>query len=222
MHIGLIGGIGPAATDYYYRRLIQLYAGSTHSLDITIAHADVATLSANAARGAASEQAGIFLSLIGRLRDAGAQVAAITSMTGHFCVREVEARSPLPIISALPALEATIAGRGLHRVGLLGTRVVMQTGCYGALRSSDLVIPADSFDDVHQAYLGIATNGRSTGEQRRTLFEAGRALCEKGAQAVVLGGTDMFLAFADQDVGFETIDCADVHAEAIYRASTAA
>ena len=41
MHIGLIGGIGPAATEFYYRGLIDRYANSNRALDLTIVHADV-------------------------------------------------------------------------------------------------------------------------------------------------------------------------------------
>ena len=57
MQIGLIGGIGPAATDYYYRRLIAGFAARGASLDMTIAHADTPTLLANQTNGAAAVQA---------------------------------------------------------------------------------------------------------------------------------------------------------------------
>jgi aspartate racemase len=40
MHIGLIGGIGPAAMDFYYRRLISTFASKQAALDLTIVHAD--------------------------------------------------------------------------------------------------------------------------------------------------------------------------------------
>jgi aspartate racemase len=40
MHIGLIGGIGPAATDFYYRRLISTFASKKAALELTIVHAD--------------------------------------------------------------------------------------------------------------------------------------------------------------------------------------
>jgi aspartate/glutamate racemase len=44
MHIGLIGGIGPAATDFYYRRLISTFASRKAALELTIVHADTPTL----------------------------------------------------------------------------------------------------------------------------------------------------------------------------------
>ena len=47
MHIGLIGGIGPAATAFYYQRIVQLFALAAVPLDLTIAHTDLASLMAN-------------------------------------------------------------------------------------------------------------------------------------------------------------------------------
>ena len=60
MHIGLIGGIGPAATEYYYRGLIERYARLGSALDLTIAHADVQEMARNLANRAARKQAEIF------------------------------------------------------------------------------------------------------------------------------------------------------------------
>jgi aspartate racemase len=66
MHIGLIGGIGPAATDYYYRGLIERHAKAGTHLELTIAHADVRELTANAANNHAQKQADSFLRLVRR------------------------------------------------------------------------------------------------------------------------------------------------------------
>jgi aspartate racemase len=49
MHIGLIGGIGPAATDFYHRRLISTFTREQAALDLTIVHADTPTLLDNLA-----------------------------------------------------------------------------------------------------------------------------------------------------------------------------
>jgi len=69
----------------------------------------------------------------------------------------------------------------------------------------------------------MAMTGRATDEQRRILFTIGRQLREtKRAEVVLLGGTDMFLAFQGQDCGFPVLDCADMHIEALYRVSTRA
>ena len=108
MHIGLIGGIGPAATDFYYRGLIDRHVASGIPLDATIAHADVREMSRNMADRNPSRQAEIFARLLERLKRAGAAVGAVTSMGGHFCISELQAISPLPLVNAIPAVDAAL------------------------------------------------------------------------------------------------------------------
>jgi aspartate racemase len=221
MHIGLIGGIGPAATEFYYRGLIDRHARSNTALDLTIAHADVREMARNLANRDARKQADAFAPLLRRLAAAGADAAAVTSMGGHFCIRELEAMSPLPLLNALPEVDAAIARRNLKTVGILGTRMVMETRMYGAIASAAIVVPEGAaLDEVHKNYSEMAIAGRVTDAQRRVFFAAGEKLCrDRGAEVVLLGGTDLFLAFQGHDCGFPVLDCADVHVEAIYKRS---
>jgi aspartate racemase len=221
MHIGLIGGIGPAATEFYYRGLIDRHAKSNTTLDLTIVHADVQEMSRNLANRDGRKQAEAFAPLVRRLAAAGANVAAVTSMGGHFCIRELEPMSPLPMLNAIPEVAAEIGRRGYKTVGILGTRMVMETRLYGAISSAGVVVPeGEGLDEVHRNYAEMATAGRVTDAQRRVFFTAGEKLCrDRGAEVVLLGGTDLFLAFQGHDCGFPILDCADIHVEAIYRKS---
>jgi aspartate racemase len=223
MHIGLIGGIGPAATEFYYRGLIDRHAKAGTAPDLTIVHADVREMAANLASGDARKQAEIFARLVQRLAAAGAELAAVTSMGGHFCIQELIAISPLPLLNAIPEVDAAIRQRNLKTIGIIGTRNVMVSGLYGGITSARIVVPeGDALDQVHTAYITMAGVGRVTDEQRQVFFSAGRQLCEtQGADAVMLGGTDLFLAFQGQDCGFPVLDCADVHVDALYRRSIA-
>jgi aspartate racemase len=119
MHIGLIGGIGPAATEFYYRGLIDRHASSNTRLELTIAHADVHEMARNLASRDAQKQAEAFAPLVRRLAAAGAHAAAVTSMGGHFCIRQLEAMSPLPLINALPEVDSAIRQRGFKKVGII-------------------------------------------------------------------------------------------------------
>jgi aspartate racemase len=223
MHLGLIGGIGPAATDFYYRGLIDRHAAAGTDLELTIAHADARAMTRNLATGDAKAQAAVFERLVRRMAAAGAQAAAVTSMGGHFCVHDLEAISPLPILNAIPEVDAALGRRDLKRVGIIGTRNVMESGLYGGITSVEVVRPeGEDFTRVHEAYVAMAIPGRVTEQQRRTFFTVGQDLCRRhGAEAIVLGGTDLFLAFMGQECGFPVIDCAEIHVEAIYRKSAA-
>jgi len=211
MHIGLIGGIGPAATEFYYRGLTDRHAKSGTRLDLTIANAEVRDLTQNLGNKDA----------IARLKAAGAHAAAVTSMGGHFCISELLAVSPLPLINGIPAVDAAVMRGKFKTVGIIGTRMVMQTQLYGAISSAAVVAPTGAeFDQVADAYGAMATAGRVNDPQRQVFYSAGERLCrERGAEVVLLGGTDLFLAFQGRDAGFPVLDCADVHVEAIYQAS---
>lgn len=224
MHIGLIGGIGPAATDLYHRGLIERHAASGVTLDLTIAYASAPEMSRNMADGRPDKQAEIFARLVQRLKAAGAVEAAVTSMGGHFCIQELTAISPLPLINGLDPVDAHLRQRKLKTVGIIGTRTVMASRLYGKITASEVLAPeGDELDLVHQCYITMAQSGRVTDEQRGVFFAAGRRLCgERGAEAVLLGGTDLFLAFVGQESGFPVIDCADLHVDAIYARSSVA
>jgi aspartate racemase len=220
MHIGLIGGIGLAATEHYYRGLVERHVGDK-PLELTIVHADVRELGRNLTDRDAKKQAETFARLVQRLAAAGATVAAVTSMAGHFCIRELEPISPLPILNAIPEVDAAIKRRKLTTIGIIGTRMVMETGLYGGISSAKIVLPqGEALQQVHDSYIEMAVAGRVTDAQRRTFFAIGQQLCRvQGAEAVMLGGTDLCLAFAGQQCGFPVLDCAEIHVEALHRRS---
>jgi aspartate racemase len=222
MHIGLIGGIGPAATDFYYRGLIDRHRAADIPLDSTIAHADVREMSRNLMAGAPEKQAAIFAELIGRMKKAGAEAAAVTSMGGHFCINQLLPISPLPLVHGIHAVDAAIRKSGLKKIGVMGTRLVMETKLYGSVSSADLVAPeGERFGQVGDAYVAMAGIGHVTDEQRQLFFTAGRELMARGCEAVMLGGTDLFLAFVGHEAPFPLVDCADIHVDAIFQKSSA-
>lgn len=212
MHIGLIGGIGPAATVAYYQRLCARMRQLEAPLELTIVQADVSALIRNNLADQRDEQAAIYVALIERLKAAGADCAAITSLGGHFCFEETARLSALPLVSAVAPLDDFFASEGLHRVGLLGTRVVMRTRLYGQLRRTAAVALDDDTERLGQLYQDMAVSGVCTAAEREAFFEAGRRMvAEQGADAIVLAGTDLNLAFAGHDPGYRVIDALDVH-----------
>lgn len=223
MHIGLIGGIGPAATEFYYRNLVKADQESDgdNRLELTICHAQASDLIRNIQAGDVDGQVKIFEVLANRLSAAGAESLAVTSIAGHFCISELEKVSPVPIINALSGLESALIQNGYTRVGILGNKVVMETRLFDSFRETEIVVPpGDSLHKVHEAYISIAASGAVSEGQRETIFQAGKKMCEEqGAQAVVLAGTDLFVAFDGHECGFNYVDSALVHIDAIHRAS---
>jgi aspartate racemase len=72
MHLGLIGGIGPAATEFCYRLLARAHAAAGRRMELTIVNADARELIANMTAGAPDRQAEVFAGLTRRLAAARA------------------------------------------------------------------------------------------------------------------------------------------------------
>jgi aspartate racemase len=217
MHIGLIGGIGPAATDFYYRRLISTFASKKAALDLTIVHADAPTLLGNLASNDAATQVPIYMKLTDRLAAAGAECVAITSVAGHFCIDAFKALSVLPVVDMISEVNRAIERRAFERIGILGTRTVMKTLLFGGVSRVEIVPPSgQDLEDVHQAYVAMAASGIVTADQRAVFAAVSKKLLkESGVEAIMLGGTDLALAFNERDTEFPLIDCAGIHADAV-------
>ena len=219
MHIGLIGGIGPAATDFYYRRLISAFAGQNTALELTIVHADTPTLLAHLASNDARAQIAIYKRLTDRLVAASAACVVVTSIAGHFCIDGFKDVSPLRVVDMIAEVCAAVKKRGLKRIGILGTRTVMETRIFGGVTSAEIVPPdGKDLDDVHDAYVTMAASGVVTDAQRAVFTAASqRLLKDRGVEAIMLGGTDLALVFNERTTVFPLVDCAAIHVDGIVR-----
>src|SRR5215471_661820 len=115
-NFGLIGGLGPLATIHYYRELTKADAG-----EMLVIHADMAHALTYVQRGDRQGLADYFARLIERLACGGAEYAAISAITPHICIRELEKITPLPLVNIIAETAAEIRARGFRRVALFGT-----------------------------------------------------------------------------------------------------
>ena len=145
-------------------------------------------------------------------------MAALTSLGAHYCFDELVAISPLPLVSAVTPLDRYFVEDGIRRVELLGTRVVMRTRLYGQLDQTEAVALDAEIETLGQSYQEVAVAGTCTPAQRKMFLDAGRRMVEEqGAEAIVLAGTDLNLAFDGQDPGYPVIDSLDVHVALLAR-----
>ena len=99
MHIGLIGGIGVVATLVYYQRLVAAIHALDGGPEITIVHAQVHELVSNNFADRRKAQAEIYASSVDRLKAAGCNCAAITSLGGKRSFPHVSRQRRLNLIS---------------------------------------------------------------------------------------------------------------------------
>ena len=202
-NLGLIGGLGPGSTIHYYRELAKAPAG-----ELLIIHADMQRVLGDVERGDRAGLAQYFARLIERLARGGAELAAISAVTPHICIRELQKLSVLPLVNIIDVAQEEIRSRGYKRVALFGTRFVVNSRLFGMLEGVDVLIPQQA-EVIHSAYMQIVAGETAS---RITLSKIAREL---PVDAVVLAGTDLSLAFDEANTDFPHIDCTNVHIHAI-------
>jgi len=188
---------------------------------LTISHADAVVLVENLSKNAKIEQAQLFSQYVDQLKTGNAEAVAVTSLGGHFCIEELKATSSLPIIDAISVLNNYFRNHGIKRVGVIGTRVVMESKLYEGTSSAEIITPSTKdYDEIHDTYISMAMAGFATETQKAFFHDLVRGLCvDAGAEAILLGGTDLFLAFDGQPTDFTIIVRATVHIEEISKLS---
>jgi len=205
--LGLVGGLGPGATLHYYRELSRLEAG-----EFLIIQADMQHGLSYIQRGDREGLARYFAGLIDRMARGGAEVATISAVTPHFCIRELLPISPLPLINLVDEIAAAIRASGYQKVALFGTRYTVESNMFGLLDGIDVVLPSPAqIDEIHNAYMHTVEGGT---EGRATLS---RIAGELPVDAIVLAGTDLSLIYDESNIDFPCIDGAQIHMQAIMR-----
>jgi len=221
--IGLIGGLGVGAAIHYYKHLAEAYEKQGVSLDLVMVHAEVPRILEYVAANDRTGLASYLTSFILRLQAAGAEFAVVPAVTPHFCLRELVAASPLPVLDIFKPLLEELTTRSIRRVALFGTRFVMESELYGALTGIEVIHPhPDEVDYIHNSYVELALQGKGSEEQYRGLTDLAQRLCHRdNVETILLAGTDLAVLFNEENTDFPHLDCAALHLRAITQKSLA-
>jgi aspartate racemase len=216
-HLGLVGGLGPNATVYYYNGLIAAHKAQGRVARMLIAHADVDHGRPLAEAGKLDELARYLNGFIDELAAGGAEMAAIVAVTPHICSAQLAPLLKIPLIDMVSTVAAAIQARGLKRIALFGTRSTVQSRMFGRLGVNVVVPQQDEIDAISSAYLDVVYD-RNTPATLDRLRELAHTLIKRdGAEAVLLAGTDLSMVMNEENAGFPTLDCAGVHIAEITR-----
>ena len=222
--LGLVGGLGVGATVHYYERLAKGCEKHGFQLDIVITNAQTSRVFEYVEAGNRDGLAEYLNGYIRRMKAAGAEIAAIPAVTPHFCVNELVAISPLPVVSIFEPLRHELAARSARRVAIFGTRYVITAELFGALKEVEVIRPkSDEVDIIHNTYVELAATGKGSPEKHEKLTALAKTLVRRdGADAIILAGTDLALLFNETNTDFPHIDCAALHIAAILQRLAAA
>jgi len=220
--LGLLGGMAWDSTLTYYRLINQRVRerlGGLRSAPIILYSVDFEPIE-RMQRESRWAEAGQYLGTLGRkLKNAGAQMLLICTNTMHRVADEVERLSGVPLLHIADATAQVLKTQGIRTVGLLGTRYVMEQDFYvGRLRERhglEVVVPDEAGrQTVHQIIFQELVQGIRKSESRQRLAALAEGLIQRGAQAVILGCTELGLLLHPGDIPVPLFDTTVLHAQA--------
>lgn len=219
--LGLIGGTGPESTVPYYRGIVRgVYERTGRFPNLTIESVSVFDV-LDFCRGRDYE--GLLeylLKAVNALAAAGAEFAALTGNTPHIVFPQLQARSPIPLVSMIEASCQEAERLGLKRLGLLGTRFTMEEEFFKAPfleRGIFVAVPPPEerhlIDETisRELELGVVT------PEAQACFDAilRRLREEEGIEAAVLGCTELPMLFRGRPAPAPLLDTMEVHIRAL-------
>ena len=219
--LGLIGGMSWYSTRTYYEhinRLVQAKAGPRASAPLLIESVDFAGLSRLSSAEEWIHAATVLADSARRLEQAGAGAILIGANSMHKVYDQVAAAVSVPVIHIAECVAARMAADGVKKAALIGTRNVMLESFYRQkliARDIELLPPEMGFvETLDRIIYDELLLGKASRQAERELKTIMTNLEQDGAEAVVLGCTELEM-IVDVDANVLPIyDCTRIHAEA--------
>jgi aspartate racemase len=220
--IGLIGGMSWESTAVYYRLVnqeVRERLGGLSSAQVLLHSVDFAPIEAWQREGRWDAAGAHLASAARKLEAGGADCIVLCTNTMHLVAQPIVDAISIPFLHIVDPVGEQARALGYHKVGFIGTGFSMRETffadrLYGKHGISMLVPPADEQALVHdiiyrELCLGIV-NEASRAQYRAVLH----GLAQRGAQAIVLGCTEIMLLVGAEDSPVPLLDTTTLHAKA--------
>lgn len=220
--IGLIGGMSWKSSAEYYRIInekIKEKLGGLHSAKTLMYSVDFEEIERLQHQGKWQELTEIMINAAKRLENGGADFIVICTNTMHKMADEIQENTKIPLLNIADATAEKVKNRGIKKVGLLGTKFTMEEDFYkGRLIDKyglQVLIPNENDrQNVHDVIYKELCLGIVNPESKEKFVEIIKKLVSDGAEAVILGCTEIPLLIKQDDVEIPIFDTTRIHAEA--------
>jgi aspartate racemase len=221
--LGVLGGMSWESTQHLYaliNRGVAARLGGLHSAQLVLHSVDFAPIAAMQSAGDWAKAAAVLGAAGAGLKRAGAEALLIATNTMHLVATEVERAAGLPVLHIVDATAEALRAAGMRRAGLLATRFTMEQGFYRDRMRERFGIKVVTPDEagraeVHRLIYEELCRGRFEPASRERLRGQVAALAERGAQAVILGCTELGLLLpAGSEAALPLFDSTDLQARA--------
>ncbi|MGH1390748.1 MAG: aspartate/glutamate racemase family protein [Aeromonas jandaei] len=220
--IGLLGGMSWESTVSYYQALnrgVRAKLGGLHSARVLLNSVDFAEIERLQHAGDWPATARLLAAEARKLQDGGADFLLIGTNTMHKVAPEIEAAIDIPLLHIADATARRLQADGIKRVGLLGTRFTMEQDFYkGRLQTHfglEVLVPAEAERErIHRIIYDELCLGEIRDASRAEYLTIIAGLAAGGAEAVILGCTEIALLVGEAQAAVPLYDTTAIHAEA--------
>ncbi|UZE96629.1 aspartate/glutamate racemase family protein [Alkalimarinus alittae] len=218
--IGLIGGMSWESTVGYYRAInqgVKEALGGLHSAKIALVSVDFDPIEKLQQQGDWQTSGELLADAARKVELAGAECVLICTNTMHKVADQVANAVSIPLLHIADATAESLLSNGVKRVGLLGTGFTMEQNFYkGRLIDKyglDVIVPNPSdrkvvHDVIYQELCLGVVKASSKAEYVRII----NGLKSSGAEAVILGCTEIGMLVSESDTDTPLYDTTNIHA----------
>lgn len=223
--IGLLGGMSWQSTASYYQAInqgVNEKLGGLNSAKILLNSVNFAQIEKLQQQGLWHECSDILSAGAKSLELAGADFILICTNTMHKVASEIEANITIPILHIADATAEALLANNINKVGLLGTSFTMAQDFYKS-RLTDkyaikVIVPSESDQTIiHDIIYDQLCNGKIIDLSRQLYLQIIDKLFAQGAQAVILGCTEIALLVKQSDTQVPLFDTTEIHANSAIR-----
>lgn len=219
--LGLIGGMSWESTAVYYRRLNEIVherLGGLHSAKIVLYSVDFHEIEEGMRAGRWDDVGAALGGAARALEAAGAEIVVMTTNTLHKVAPAVEAAVRIPLLHIVDPTAEAIGRARFAKVGLLGTRFTMEQEFYRErLRRHGLevIVPGDADREiVHRVIFDELCLGKVLPASRTEYRRVMAGLADEGAEALILGCTEIAMLVGPEDASVPLFDTTELHVRA--------
>lgn len=220
--IGLIGGMSWESTVPYYRQINELTKqrlGGLHSARIVLYSVDFHDIERLQHSGDWDAAGALLADAARALQAAGADFVVVCTNTMHKVAADIEAAVSIPLLHIADPTATAIKQAGHTVVGLIGTRFTMEEAFYrDRLRDRHglrVIVPEPADRDlVHRVIYEELCLGNALPASRAEYRRIMATLVAQGAQAIILGCTEISLLVSTSDASVPLFDTTALHAAA--------
>ena len=219
--LGLIGGTSWVSTIDYYRFINQGVndkLGGVNAAELLLHSFNYADIAKNHAEDRWDKTTKMVIEAGVGLKNAGAEAIILCANTTHLIADEAEQAIGLPIINIATATAKAINKHGFKKVALLGTKFTMEktffTDKLKAAGIEALTPNQADRDYIHQTLMDELGKGILLPETRTRYLQIIDSLIQQGAQAVILGCTEIPLLIKPEDTDVMQFDTTQIHSAA--------